>query len=262
MSDTPDEPPSLQRLDPDRAAGERAERAAGSGADAAAGQPAPPPDGPPDGPPTGSRARVRTAPTVVDPRRYRWMVGIIGLVVVIVFSVHQFLTHGFDSSTGVAPGHRLHEFAAPLADTNLNGDANPHPICTPAGHDPRALNVCLLAGRGPLVLSFFVTGAPQCERQVDALQTLSRRFPQVQFAAVAISASHATTARAVRAHGWTIPVAYDADGTVQQLYGVVACPMAELAARGGIVRDRLIGNRWQTVASLTPYVRALANGAS
>jgi peroxiredoxin len=184
------------------------------------------------------------------------MVGVIGLVLVVGVAAYQFITHGV-TSTGVPPGHRLHLFAAPLADTNLDGDPNPHPTCSPARHDPRALNVCLMAARGPVVLAFFVTGASQCGRQVDALQTLSVRFPSVQFAAVAVNAGHAATAGVVARHHWTIPVAYDRDGAVQQSYGVVACPMVEMAGRGGIVRSRLIGNRWQTAAALTPYVRAL-----
>jgi hypothetical protein len=33
--------------------------------------------------------------------------------------------------------------------------------------------------------------------------------------------------------------------------------MAELADRGGIVKYRLIGDRWQTSAALAPKVRAL-----
>ena len=109
------------------------------------------------------------------------------------------------------------------------------------------------------MLSLFVLGAGDCERQVDALQTLSRRFAGtgVRFAAVALNASHAATAKAVRAHGWTIPVAYDEDGRVGEQYGVVACPMAELARRGGIVAERLIGNRWDSAAALEPRVRAL-----
>ena len=65
----------------------------------------------------------------------------------------------------------------------------------------------------------------------------------------------------MRAHRWTIPVAYDADGRVGGLYGVAACPMAELADRGGTVRDRLVGDRWQTAAALAPHVRELAGGA-
>lgn len=195
-------------------------------------------------------------PAVIDIRPYRWIVGIIGLILVVSFAAYQFVTHGV-TSTGVPVGHRLRLFAAPLADTNLNGDPNPHPTCTLARHDPRALNVCLMAGRGPVVLAFFVNGASQCQRQVGALQALSARFPSVQFAAVAVNAGHAATAAVVRRHHWTIPVAYDRDGAVQQLYDVVACPMVEMAGRGGLVRSRLIGDRWQTAAALAPYVRGL-----
>jgi hypothetical protein len=235
-SDAPGPPPAdlpqLQRLDPDRAA-------AAPGVTEA---PAPPP--------------VHPAP-VIDTRRYRWAIGIFGLVVVVVVSVIQFATHGV-GTTGIPPGHRLRYFAAPLADTNLNGDPNLRPPCTLARHDPRALNICLLAGRGPLALAFFVTGSGGCERQIGALQALSLRFPSVQFAAVAINAGHATTASLVRSHHWTIPVAYDRGGFVGQLYGIAVCPMIELAYRGGIVKNRLIGDRYQTSSALAPYVQALA----
>jgi peroxiredoxin len=219
------------RLDPDRAA-------------ALAGANAVPAPGPP--------------PPVIDTRRYRWMIGICGLVLVVVISIYQFATHGI-GTTGVPAGQRLHEFAAPLAASNLNGDPNLNPPCTLARHDPRALNICLLARRRPLVLAFFVTGSRACERQVDALQALSAEFPAstVQFAAVAVNASHSSADALVRSHHWTIPVAYDRDGAVGALYGVVVCPMVELANRGGVVRDRLIGDRWQTVAALAPDVRAL-----
>lgn len=235
----PGDPPSLSRLDPDRAA--------------KADTPAAELDAPPP----------RSAPPipVIDPRRYRWIIGIIGVALVIVFSIVQLAGHGA-GQTGVAAGHRLRFFAAPLATSTLIGDANAHPTCSPARHDPRALNVCLLARHGPVVLSFFVTGARQCVRQVSALQSLAGQFGSVQFAAVAINASRRSAAAAVRAHGWTIPVAYDPDGRVGALYEVAACPMVELAARGGIVQDRLIGDRWQSVAALAPRIRALARSAS
>ncbi len=95
--------------------------------------------------------------------------------------------------------------------------------------------------------------------QVDALQALSRRFPPgaVQFAAVAVNGSRSTTRSLIRSHHWTIPVAIDSGGVVAKLYGVAVCPMAELAYRGGIVKDRLIGDRWQTSAALAPRVQAL-----
>jgi peroxiredoxin len=234
--------PSLQRLDPDLAAGVHDagthDAATHDALDGAAAPAAP----------------------VIDTRPYRWMIGIIGLVIVVAISVYQFASHGV-GNTGVTAGHHLRDFAAPLAASNLDGDANDHPTCSAARHDPRALNVCLLARRGPLVLSFFVPGASQCVHQVSALQALAGRFPSLQFAAVAVSASHKATAALVRAHRWTIPVAYDSDGRVGALYGVAACPMVELAARGGVVRERLVGDRWQTAAALAPHLRDLA-GAS
>jgi peroxiredoxin len=200
------------------------------------------------------------SPQVVDVRRYRWAVGIIGLAVVIGFSVYGFVSGHHPATTGVPVGQRLHWFAAPLADTDLQGDANLRPSCRLAHHDPRALNLCIDARRGPVVISFFVPQSPACVHQVDALQTLSQRegTRRVQFLAVAVGASHARAARLIRAHRWTIPVAYDADGAVGEQYGVVVCPMAELAARGGIVRARLIGDAWQTTAALAAPVAALA----
>jgi peroxiredoxin len=199
---------------------------------------------------------------VIDTRRYQRMIGLIGLVLVVALSVYLFVSHRTSSTTGVTAGHRLRWFAAPLATSDLHGAANLRPPCTLAAHDPRALNLCIDASRGPIVLSLFVLGGGPCERQVDALQTLSRRFAgsSVQFEAVALNASHAATAKAVRANHWTIPVAYDEDGRVGEQYGVVACPMVELARRGGIVVDRLIGNRWDSAAALEPGVRALAAG--
>jgi peroxiredoxin len=241
----PDEPPrpgedELSRLDPDATSAPDPDELTRPGA--AFTQPAP----------------------VIDTRRYQRMIGLIGLVLVVALSVYLFVNHGSSSTTGVTAGHRLRWFAAPLASSNLRGAANLRPPCALSAHDPRALNLCIDSRRGPVVLSLFVLGGGACERQVDALQTLSHRFAgsTVQFAAVALNASHAATAKAVRANHWTIPVAYDEDGRVGEQYGVVACPMVELARRGGVVVDRLIGNRWDSAAALEPRVRALLSGAS
>ena len=245
------DPELLNRLDPDRAGAElrAADRARRPPATPASRQP---PAGPP-GTPLPS--------PVIDTRPYRWIIGIFGLVLVVGISIYQFATNGV-GTTGVPPGQRLHYFAAPLANTNLNGDPNLDPPCTLARHDPRALNICLIARSRPLVLTFFVIGSGECEAQVDALQQLSARFApgSVQFAAVAVHASHSATAALIRSRHWTIPVAYDRDGSVGGLYGVAVCPMVELAYRGGTVKDRLIGDQWQTAAELEPRVQALLRG--
>ena len=163
-------------------------------------------------------------------REALFIIGLFGLLVVIVISVSFLTTRGVGTA-GIPPGKRLHLFAAPLAASTLNGAVNLNPPCTLAQHDPRALNVCLLVKRAPLVLGLFVTASRGCERQVDAMQTVSGLFPpnQVQFAAVAIRASHAAALAAVRAHHWTIRVAYDLDGRLGATYGVEVCPIVELA---------------------------------
>jgi hypothetical protein len=61
----------------------------------------------------------------------------------------------------------------------------------------------------------------------------------------------------VKAHGWTIPVAYDADGAVGQVYGVEVCPIVELAYRGGRVQRRLIGDHWSDPTVLAGQIQAL-----
>jgi AhpC/TSA family len=203
---------------------------------------------------TSAPERAQPKP-VIDVRRYRWAIGIFGLALVVAFSVYMFTTRGVQSA-GVAPGKRLSNVVAPLASSSLNGDANVAPKCDPAHPNREALNVC---GRQPLVLGLFVTGSTDCERQIDTLQAVSREFPagRVQFAAVAVQASHATTAALVRSHHWTIPVAYDADGAVGALYAVSICPLVELAYRGGIVANRLIGDHWLRSSAVAARVRAM-----
>jgi peroxiredoxin len=213
----------------------------------------------PDRAAAAARQRARRAPPpVIDTRRYQRIIGLFGLALVIVISV-TFLTSRGAGTAGIPAGQLLHYFSAPLAASTLQGDANLNPPCTLARHDPRALNVCLLARDGPLVLSFFVTGQSGCVRQVDALQRVSAQFPadQVQFAAVAVQATHKAAAAAVRAHGWTIPVAYDLDGAVGEAYGIEVCPIVELAYRGGVVFRRLIGEHWNDPAALAAQVRTL-----
>jgi len=204
---------------------------------------------------------VSGPPAPLDTRRYGWAVGVLAVALVIGFLLYALSSHNNSGTAGVPAGGQLHFFAAPLAASTLNGDANLNPPCTLARHDPRALNVCLLTKQGPLVLAFFVTNSSQCERQVDTLQALAAQpaLRRVQFAAVAVNGTHDAVAKAVRKHGWTIPVAYDADGAVGGAYGVTACPLLELADRGGTVAQRLIGEHWTDESALAARVRTLVN---
>jgi hypothetical protein len=185
-------------------------------------------------------------------------VGGFGLVLVIVLSIIEFANHGA-ASAGVKPGHRLIFFAAPVAASSLVGDANISKPCALGHFGARAVNTCLIVKRGPVVLGFFVAGVSDCERSVDVMQSLSRRYASsgVQFVAVAASSSRASTLRDVRSHHWTIPVGYDRDGALAQVYGVEVCPMFELAYRGGVVKSLLFGDQWNKPGALDAKVRAL-----
>jgi peroxiredoxin len=112
------------------------------------------------------------------------------------------------------------------------------------------------------VLAFFVTNSSGCQQQVTALQNVARRYKpsQVQFAAVAVRTGHSAARKAVRAHHWTVPVAYDADGAIGDIYGVEVCPIVELAYRGGVIARRLIGQHWASAGTLEPQVQALLRG--
>ncbi len=258
----------LRRLDPERASAQRQTPPGGERARQAGEQA--PPAGAQEGSageeepltPFGTEELPRSIlpSPVIDTRRYRWMIGIFGLTLVIVVSIYQFLHNGVGTA-GIPPGKPLQLFSAALANSDLTGSPNPNPPCTRAHHDPRVLNVCLISRRRPLVLSLFDPDSSQCVSQVDSLQTLSRRYPPgaVQFAAVAVNGSRSTTRSLIRSHHWTIPVAIDTGGVVARLYDVAVCPMAELAYRGGIVKDRLIGDRFETSASLAPRVQALVS---
>jgi hypothetical protein len=203
------------------------------------------------------RGRRRQLPQpVIDTRPYRWAIGILGIALVIIISVVEFANHGV-SSAGVKPGQKLIQFAAPIATSNLVGDVQVDRPCRFGDFGGRAINTCMLEKRGPLVIGFFVPGVGQCDHEVTTLQALASRFKDVQFVAVAASSSQATTAKDVRKHHWTIPVAYDRDGALAELYGVELCPMLELAKRGGTVRSLLFGENWDQEARLLPKVRGL-----
>lgn len=204
------------------------------------------------------RAQPRTVPPAIDTRPYRWAIGVFGLGLVVVISVVLFLTRGV-GTVGVPPGHRLHNFAAPVATSNLVGSANFGKPCKLGYLGERAVNTCLLTRRGPLVLAFFVTGSGACVREVDTVQKVSKEFARtgVGFAAVAVRGSRSQTARLVRARKWSIPVAYDLGGAVGAAYSVEICPLLELAYRGGVVKYRLIGDRWLQPPALAAKVRAL-----
>jgi AhpC/TSA family len=173
------------------------------------------------------------------------------------------------SSTGLPAGTHLPPFAAPLVTSDLVGDANvarhanqgaagAQPAC--AVSDPRALNSCTLARRGPLVLAFFTDGSGRCTKPLDAMERLAPRHPGVGFAAIAIRGDRGDLRTTVEQHGWDFPVAQDRDGAVANVYGIAICPSVVLAYRGGVVLRTALGSGETTPAALERAVRRLERG--
>ena len=111
---------------------------------------------------------------------------------------------------------------------------------------PRVLNSCQLAERGPVAIAFFATKSDRCERQIDVVERVRRRFPDVGFAAVSVRGDRDEVRRQARRRGWGMPVGYDHDGAVSNAYAVAICPTITFAGSDGKVASTsfsLLGER-------------------
>jgi hypothetical protein len=201
-------------------------------------QPPPPKPGPPR-PPAGMASNAT------------WIAGVVIALVLIYVTVNTLRTDS-NGSRGVPAGQEIPPFAAPLAlaDAKCNGDeecdANVQTKARkgiPAAcdvHGPEVMNSCELT-RKPLVLAFLVAPSQKCIDQIDVLDRLRARFPDVQFAAVAIRGDHADLNGIIRRHGWKLPVGYDHDGAIANTFAVAICPTITFARRGGEVADTTLG---------------------
>ena len=218
----------------------------------------PAPDSPvpsPEGEETTPSRRVRPGPPKPPPGIASNATWIAGVVIVIVLAYVTINTINTDSngSKGVPAGQRIPPFAAPLAlanakckgqeecDANVlvrRSDGVPK-ACDVRGAD--ILNSCELSEKGPLVLAFLVAPSQKCIDQIDLLERLKARFPDVQFAAVAIRGDHDDLNAIIRRHRWTLPVAYDHDGAIANAFAVAVCPTVTFVKQGGEVGTTTLG---------------------
>jgi hypothetical protein len=196
-----------------------------------------------------------------------WLVGVVAVVVLGYITFNSLRSEGVGTE-GLERGTELPPFAVPLAAGAGEGDANVFPgpgrgpdgeppACTVRG--PDVLNVCELAERGAVVLAFVVTRSGDCARQVDALDRAAARVDGVEFAAVAVREDRDRLRELIRSRGWRVPVGYDSDGAVGNLYGLgVVCPLLTFAGRDGRVAGTHLG--LLDAAALESAARALAAG--
>jgi hypothetical protein len=203
---------------------------------------------------------VKRAPGSV--RTGTWIAGIACLIALAYIALNTLRTDA-PGSRGPRPGEHLPPFAMPLAlssgpefDANIArraGDGARRAACDVRG--PQILNSCELAERGPVVLAFFATGNRRCVRQVDVLDRLAPHLAGISFAAIAIKAKRSQAAAVVRRQHWRLPVGYDHDAAVTNLYAVAICPLVTFARRGGEVAETRLG--FQDAAAVTRDAEAL-----
>ncbi|HEX3317740.1 MAG TPA: hypothetical protein VHR88_06960 [Solirubrobacteraceae bacterium] len=182
--------------------------------------------------------------------RYGWWFGLLVLLILAYIGFNTLRNTGGQGSRGLAPGKRLPPFAVPLALSNLSGDANiatrrdegasgQRPACSVRA--PDVLNECQLVAGGPSAIAFLATRGGDCTKQLDVIERVRGRFPQVRFAAVAIRGSRGDLRSDIRKHGWRFPVGYDRDGAVANLYDVAVCPTVTFAYPGGVAQRTTLG---------------------
>jgi hypothetical protein len=197
------------------------------------GEPADGPSSPGPGPRPGPPAPPRGISSVT------WILGVLVVLALAYITLNSLRTEG-PGSEGVARGEPIPAFAAPLVSGSLDGDAqvDPEKACSVRGAD--VLNSCALREAGsPVVIGFVVTRSKQCAKQVDVLDRVARRHPDVQFAAVGIRGEKAQLAKL--AARWKLPVAHDRDGAVSNLFAVAICPTITFARAGGAVEHTSLG---------------------
>jgi len=187
-------------------------------------------------------------------RRYSTFVGIAFLVLIVIATLNTIRTQsgGTLGVSGADRGVPLSEFAVPDALTGpLDNDANiaqddcstsqnPCPEGaqrTPACEIPRqgAIRVCDLFNH-PLVLSFWFTRGADCLPTQDALDEIAPDYRgRVNFLSINVRDDPADVRSIAQEHGWSIPVGYDRDGAVSDLYRVGGCPTIAFAYPGGIL---------------------------
>jgi hypothetical protein len=191
--------------------------------------------------------------------RYTLLVGVAFIALVVVAALNTLRTG--DSGilgTEAVRGERLPEFAVPDVRGDLDLDANiAQTACatserpcpedarqTPACEiDPQgAIRVCDLFNR-PLVLSFWFTTPDECPPTQDAVADVARRFrDRVNFLSIAVRGDRDEIEQIVRERGWELPVGWDRDGAVSNIYRVGVCPTVVFAFPGGVFQSVVLGD--------------------
>ncbi len=205
--------------------------------------------------------------------RYSLFVGIAFIVLIVIATANTLRTRddGILGTTEAVRGEPLPEFAVPELLGSQTGDANVYqedcatasepcddPITPACEVDlPEVIRVCDFFDK-PLVLSFWFTEAAECLPTQDLVDRVASRFEgQVNFLSINVLDDRDEARRIVAERGWRIPVGYDADGAVSNLYRVGVCPTVAFAYPGGVFRGATLGSDELSEGQLTAEIERL-----
>lgn len=194
---------------------------------------------------------------------------VLGITLVLVLAVTLFFAfRGKESGTvGIGSagiGEKVAPFAVPDAASDLDGDANidPDKACSVEVAD--AIRVCDFFDK-PLVLSFWFTKgvSPGCVEQQDVFDKLDAKYKgRVGLLSINVRDDREKVRDLIAEHDWKVPVGYDRDGAVSNIYRVGGCPTFLFIKPGGVLKNAEIKRK--TLPELDAQVRSLlesSNGA-
>jgi hypothetical protein len=195
------------------------------------------------------------------PLNYGALVGIL-IAFVAVFILVNALRNTESGTVGIGPvgiGEKVDPFAVPIADSELEGDANvdPDQACRVEGDD--VLRICDYFNR-PLLISFWFTGgAEECIDQQDVFDQVASQF-RSRIGAVSINVrdDRDRVRELIEERDWKVPVGHDTDGAVSNMYRIGGCPTFLFVKAGGVLERAEIGRT--TVEELSSQVRSFLDG--
>ena len=220
----------------------------------------------------GDEPRKRSVPGF----RYVGFVGIAFLILIAVatYNTVSDATSGLLGVSVTIRGRPLPEFAVPNvrggpeADANIYQDdcaSSDNPCPSDQRRDPacqipprfHAIRVCDLFNR-PLVISFWFLKGASCLPTQNVVSRVAQAFKgRVNFLSIDVRDDRSDVNKTVAEHHWKLPVGWDRDGAVSDLYRIGGCPTVAFAYPGGIFAGARAGEDALTQAKLTADVRRL-----
>ncbi len=188
-------------------------------------------------------------------------VGLVAVVFVLVgaVAVINMLRTDESGTLGIGDygqGEPVPKFAVPIADGDLEGDANVNQDQACDIDVDEAIRICDYFDR-PLVMSFWFTkGASECIDHQDAFDEAAARFgDRAGFVSINVRDDRDRVRELIEQHDWQVPVGYDRDGAVSNIYRVGGCPTFAYVKTGGVLKNAEIGTK--AVEQLDSQIRSL-----